>query len=398
MPSSWSNNRRSLKNVVHGVFQKAFATLALGLSLVGGLLNTGPAYAQPALRLDAQAWLLVDHHSGAVLTEHRADQPLAPASLTKLMTAYLVFERLRAGTLKLTDPVRVSASAAAAPASRLYLRAGESVSVEELLKGMIVRSANDATVALAEHVSGSETAFVAQMNERAEAWGMVRTRFVNATGLDRPGHVSTARDMSRTTSALIRDFPDYYAWFALKHYAYHKARQYNSNALLWRDDSVDGVKTGHTRGAGFCLVASAKRDDMRLIATVMGARDDGSRLNAAQRLLDYGFRNFETRLVYAANHPATQTRIWMGATAELALGVAENLYVTLPRGGYAKLKPQLTIEPLLQAPVKQGQKLGVLALKLEEQVLGEYPLVALQEIGAGGLFQRTVDGIRLWFH
>jgi len=371
---------------------------ATSLVLVAGLLHAGLVHAQPALSLDAQAWLLVDHHSGSVLTEHRADQPLAPASLTKLMTAYLVFERLRAGNMQLTDPVRVSATAAAAPASRLYLRAGESVTVEELLKGMIVRSANDATIALAEHVGGSEAAFVALMNARAHAWGMVHTHFVNATGLDRPGHISTARDMSRTTSALIRDFPDYYAWFALKQYAYHQARQYNSNALLWRDDSVDGVKTGHTRGAGFCLVASAKRDDMRLIATVMGARDDGGRLNAAQRLLDYGFRNFETRLVYAANHPAAQARVWMGTSEELPLGVSENLYVTLPRGWYAKLKPQLTIQPLLQAPVKQGQKLGVLALKLEEQVLGEYPLVALQEIAPGGLFQRTLDSVRLWFH
>lgn len=371
---------------------------ALGVIAVCGLLGSGAVVAQSTLRLDAQAWLLVDHHSGAVLAEHRADVPLPPASLTKLMTAYLVFEHLHAGRLQLADPVRASANAAAAPASRLSLRAGESVTVEELLKGMIVRSANDAAVALAEHVAGSEAAFVAQMNERARAWGMTRTHFVTATGLDRPGHISTARDMSRTASALIRDFPDYYAWFALKQYAYHKARQYNSNALLWRDDSIDGVKTGHTRGAGFCLVASARRDDMRLIATVMGARDDGSRLNAAQRLLDYGFLNFETRLVYAANHPATQARVWMGETEQLALGVAQNLYVTLPRGWYAKLKPQLTIDPLLQAPVKQGQKLGMLALKLEEQVLGEYPLVALQEIGAGGLFQRTVDGIRLWFH
>ena len=381
MRSSWLNSKRAAR-----------------LVLVAVLLKAGLAHAQPTLSLDAQAWLLVDHHSGSVLTEHRADQPLPPASLTKLMTAYLVFERLRAGSLQLTDPVRVSAAAAAAPASRLYLRAGESVTIEELLKAMIVRSANDATMALAEHVGGSEAAFVALMNERARAWGMVRTHFVNATGLDRPGHISTARDMSRTTSALIRDFPDYYSWFALKQYAYHQARQYNSNALLWRDDSVDGVKTGHTRGAGFCLVASAKRDDMRLIATVMGARDDGSRLNAAQRLLDYGFRNFETRLVYAANHPATQARVWMGTSEELPLGVSENLYVTLPRGWYAKLKPQLTIQPLLQAPVKQGQKLGVLALTLEEQVVGEYPLVALQEIGAGGLFQRTLDSVRLWFH
>lgn len=382
MPSSWSSS----------------AARALGRGIVCAGIGIGSAQAQTPPTLDAQAWLLVDHHSGSVLTEHHADRPLPPASLTKLMTAYLAFERLRAGLLRLTDPVRVSGHAASAPASRLYLRAGESVTVEELLKGMVVRSANDAAVALAEHIAGSEAAFAALMNERAQAWGMTRTYFVNATGLDRPGHISTARDMSRITSALIRDFPDYYAWFALKQYAYHKARQYNSNALLWRDDSVDGVKTGHTRGAGFCLVASAKRGDMRLIATVLGARDDGGRLDAAQRLLDYGFRTFETRLVYAANRPATQARVWMGETDQLALGVTENLYVTLPRGWYDKLRPQLTIDPALQAPVKQGQKLGVLALKLEEQVLGEYPLVALQEIGTGGLFQRTLDSVRLWFH
>lgn len=363
---------------------------------LGGL---AAAYAvPPPPAISAQAWLLVDHYSGSVLAEQNADIPLPPASLTKLMTAYLVFEKLRDGRLTPSAPVQVSAKAARMRAARMFLRPNQTVTVEALLKGMIIHSANDAAVALAEHVAGSEAAFVAEMNARAQAWGMTRTNFANATGLDEDGHVSTARDMSRIASALIRDFPEQYRWFALKEYSYKDIKQYNSNALLWRDDAVDGVKTGHTRLAGYCLIASAKRGAMRLIATVLGARSDGGRVAASQRLLDYGFTHFETRLVYAAQSPATEVRVWMGDSETLPLGPGDNIYLTLPRGWYAKLRARLTVKDMLYAPVRHGQKLGVLVLQLDEQVFAEYPLVALREIGNGGLFQRAVDGVRLWFH
>lgn len=367
------------------------ALAAFALLAAPGARATGP-------RLDAQAWLLVDHLSGSVLLEHNADRALPPASLTKLMTAYLVFERLRAGELKLADRVQISPRAATMRPSRVPLTVGDRVPVEQLLKAMIVRSANDAAVALAERVAGSETNFVGWMNARARAWGLRQTHFANATGLDAPGHLSSARDMSRLTSALLRDFPDYYAWFGIKQFAFNGTNLYNSNPLLWRDAQIDGVKTGVTGQAGYCLIASAKRNDMRLIATVLGARHAGGRSDAVTRLLDYGFRHFETRLLYATDRPATQVRVWRGQTPLLPLGVTENVYITLPRGWHDKLRTRLSLPPVLEAPIQRGQRLGRLGLIVDEQPIGEYPLIALQEIGAGGFFQRTLDSVRLTFH
>ena len=276
----------------------------------------------------------MDHDSGQVLAEHNADKPLAPASLTKLMVSYLVFEQLRANKLKPEEPVRVSARAGATNGARLFLRPETAIALETLLKGMIVRSANDATIALAEHLGGNETAFVATMNDKARQLGLSRTRFVNVTGLDREGHVSTARDLTRLASQLVRDFPDYYRWFALREFTWQDIRQYNRNALLWRDNTVDGVKTGQTKTAGWCLIASAQRNHMRLIATVLGAKDNNGRFDAGQRLLEYGFRHYETRLLYAADVPATRVRVWLGDDSELPLGVSRNLYLTLPRGDH----------------------------------------------------------------
>lgn len=345
----------------------------------------------------AQAWLLVDSHSGTVLAERDADRPMPSASLTKLMTAYLVLEQVRAGGLRLRDRVTVSREAALARGAGVFLRPGASLSVEELLKAMIVRSANDATVALAERVAGSEAQFVARMNERARAWGLAHTRFANSTGLDAPGHVSTARDLTRLAVALVRDFPEQYAWFRLREISVHRLKYYNNNALLWRDASVDGLKTGYTRGAGWCLVGSARRGDMRLVATVLGAPTEAARVDAAQRLLDYGFRNFETKLVYAADRPTAEVRVWMGSAPTLPLGVREDLYVTLPRGWHPRLRARLTVKDTLEAPVRLGERIGVLALSLDDRLLAEYPLVALREVGTGGWIARTVDTFALWF-
>lgn len=344
----------------------------------------------------AQAWLLVDYATGSVLTERNADRPLPPASLTKLMTAYLVFERLKAGQIRLTDTVSISQPATRARGSRMRLKPDSQIPVEDLIKSMLVRSANDATVALAEHVAGSEALFVAQMNARARTWGLHGTTFVNSTGLDVPGHLSTARDVSRVAAALIRDFPDYYRWFSLRDFSYNQTMHRNSNRLLWRDGAVDGMKTGYTQHAGWCLVASAQHEQTRLIATVFGAPSDRWRVDASKRLLDYGFRNFETHLVYSASRPATEARVWLGDSAVVPLGVAENLYVTLPRGMRNRMHTRLTIQDMLYAPVRYGQRLGVLTLQLDDKVYAEYPLVALKEVPTGGMIQRAVDNLQLW--
>ncbi len=355
---------------------------------------THAAESPPAV--GAAAWLLVDHDSGAVLAEHNADSPRAPASLTKLMVAYLAFERLREGKLRLDEPVRVSERAWATNGARLFLRPDTTITVEELLKGMIVRSANDATLALAEHLGGSAEQFAALMNEKARVLGLTHTRFINVTGLDREGHISTARDLTRLAGILARDFPERYPWFALKEFVWEDIRQYNRNALLWRDDAVDGVKTGQTKTAGWCVIASAKRGPMRLTATVLGAKDDAARFDAAQRLLDWGFRRFETRLLYAAEVPATKVRVWLGDDPVLPLGVAQNLYLTLPRGDHERLRARLTVHDRQTAPIARGQKVGTLTLELNGKSYAEHPLVAMKEIGAGNALQRAWDELRLW--
>jgi D-alanyl-D-alanine carboxypeptidase (penicillin-binding protein 5/6) len=350
----------------------------------------------PAPVVNAEAWLLVDHDSGRVLAEHNADKPLAPASLSKLMTAYLLFEKLKNGKLHLDEKITASEPALGAKGARLFLRPGEATTVEDLLKGMIALSANDATVLLAEHVSGSEKNFVSEMNVKARTLGMNHTQFANATGHDAEEQYATAHDLSRLASALIRDFPDYYKWFALKEFTYRQIKQYNHNALLWRDTSVDGLKTGQTRAAGYGLVASGMREHMRLIATVLGAKNENARVEAGQKLIDYGFRHFETRLLYAADSPATHVRVWLGDTRALPVGVPQNLYLTLPRGTHEKLRARLTIPDRVVAPVSLGQKVGSLALDLDQQPIAEYPLVAHKEVGPGNLFRRSLDNIQLW--
>ena len=361
---------------------------------------------------NAQAWLLMDHDSGQVLAEHNADKPLAPASLTKLMVAYLVFEQLRANKIKPEEPVRVSARAGATNGARLFLRPQTEVPLETLLKGMIVRSANDATIALAEHLGGNddsrdgggraasgtaaEEKFVAAMNDKARQLGLAHTHFTNVTGLDHEGHVSTARDLTRLASQLVRDFPDYYRWFALREFTWQDIRQHNRNALLWRDGNVDGIKTGQTKAAGWCLIASAQRNRMRLIATVLGAKDDNGRFDAGHKLLEHGFRRYETRLLYAADVPATRVRVWLGDDSELPLGVSRNLYLTLPRGDHEKLRARLTVQDMQTAPIRRGQPVGKLVLELDQKPYAEYPLVALKEIREGNMLQRGWDKLRLW--
>ena len=374
---------------------KRFSGLLFATLLSGGVATAAPPEIPPP-DIEAPAWVLVDHDSGQMLAGRNSEKPLAPASLTKLMTAYVLFGQLKTGKFQLDDKIAISPKAAKTSGARLFLRPGTTASAEELLKGMIVVSANDAAIALAEHAATNVAKFVMEMNVTARALELRQTVFVNVTGHDEKGHVSTAHDLARLTSALIRDFPEYYKWFAQKEFTYRDITQYNHNALLWRDPSVDGVKTGQTRSAGYCLSASANHDGMRLIATVLGARDESARVSAGQKLLEHGFRHFETRLLYAADVPALRVRLWMGNQSMLPLGMRHNLYLTLPRGWHEKLHARLVVKETLSAPVHQGQVMGTLALALDRKPYAEYPLVALQEVGTGNIFQRTIDRVQLW--
>jgi D-alanyl-D-alanine carboxypeptidase (penicillin-binding protein 5/6) len=368
------------------------------------LFATGLAHAEPtsslapaAPNLAAKGYILQDSHSGYVLAEKNADARLEPASLTKLMTGYAVFRDLRSGKLRLDDTVRISRKAWRTPGSRMFVLVDTDVTVEELLKGMIIQSGNDASVALAEHIAGSEEAFAVIMNELARNLGMHGTYFANATGLPHPEHYSTARDLALLTHTLIREFPEYYRWYSEKSYTYSNIQQYNRNRLLWSDDSVDGVKTGHTDSAGYCLVASAQRGDMRLVSVVMGTNSEEARAKESQKLLNYGFRFFETRLLYRAAEPLKTMPVWKGKTDSLPLGIADELYVTLPRGHYDKLKASLTVERIIQAPARKGQPFGTINLRMGETTIAERPLIALQEVSEGSLWRKMVDGLMLMF-
>ena len=343
--------------------------------------------------IDARGYILIDYHSGDVLAEKGADERMEPASLTKMMTAYILLDELARGKIKLSDEVLISEKAWRMPGSRTFVEVGKRVPVETLLKGMIVQSGNDATVALAEYVAGDEDVFVAMMNQTAKKLGMSASHFVNSTGLPDPDHYSTPRDLAILARALIRDFPEHYAWYSIKKFKYNGIEQFNRNKLLWRDDSVDGLKTGHTESAGYCLVASAKRDQMRLISVMLGAKSENGRARESQKLLNYGFRFFETHRLYAPYKALTKVRVWKGEVEEMALGLAQELYVTIPRGEYDNLKATMKIEPRITAPVNKGQRYGSVVVSLEGKKLAEAPLVALQDVPEGGLIQSLKDEV-----
>lgn len=359
-----------------------------------------PAPPQPA----ARAWILLDHHSGRVLAEHDADQPLEPASITKLMTAYLVFEALATGRLRLDEPVTISEKAWRNPevpgwmdGSRMFVEVGSRVPVEDLLRGMIVQSGNDATLALAEHLAGSEAAFVEWMNRKAAELGLRASHFANSTGWPAPGHHMSARDIALLASALIRDFPQYYHYYSEKRYTYNDIPQANRNTLLWRDPSVDGLKTGHTESAGYCLAASAERDGMRLIAVVMGTAGPRERADAAQRLLDWGFRFYETHRLWAAGEAIRNEPVWGGRAETVPLGLTADLYLTVPRGHAEALKPLLELPERLWAPLEAGQVVGELRVELDGAVLATRPVVALEAVAEAGLLRRWWDRLRRWW-
>nr|WP_235726735.1 D-alanyl-D-alanine carboxypeptidase family protein [Methylocaldum szegediense] len=347
--------------------------------------------------IGAKAYILADFNSGRVLAESNADERLEPASLTKIMTAYVVFRELAAGHLKLDDQVRISEKAWRTEGSRMFAQVGTQVSVEALLKGMIVQSGNDASVALAEHIAGDEAVFAQMMNQQAERLGMKNTHYKNSMGLPDPEHYTTARDLVTLTRAMIEEFPEYYKWHAIKEFEFNGIKQHNRNRLLWRDPTVDGVKTGHTQNAGYCLVASSLRDGMRLISVVMGAKSDNDRANANQALLNYGYRFFETRPIYKANEKLSETRVWKGEDTEVALGLKRDFYVTFPRGQYDNLKAGMEIDGTVIAPVKQGDRLGTVKVTFNDQIVGQQDLIALKAVNRGGFFRRTFDQVRLFF-
>ncbi len=351
--------------------------------------------APPALK--ARAWLLLDFHSGRVLAESNIDARAEPASLTKMMTIYTVAELLKERRIKLTDLVPVSARARGMIGSRMFVEGGSRVTLEELMKGDIIQSGNDASVALAEYVGGSEKVFASLMNQNAARIGMTGTSFANSTGLPDASHYSTAHDLARLAVALIRDHPDIYPWFSIKQFTHGNITQPNRNKLLWRDASVDGIKTGYHETAGYCLAASALRDGMRLVAIVLGTDSEDARADAAQTLLNYGFQFFETRKLFTGGVPIKDTRVWKGEVDSLSLGVQQDLHVTYPRGLSRHLKTVIRLEGKLIAPIRAGNPQGRLDVIVDGQSVAERPVIALESIAAAGIVGRTVDTVRLWF-
>jgi D-alanyl-D-alanine carboxypeptidase (penicillin-binding protein 5/6) len=335
----------------------------------------------------------MDMDSNALLAAKDIEQRLEPASLTKIMTAYAVFSELRNGSISLSDEVLVSEKAWKTPGSRMFIEVDKRVSVDDLLKGMIVQSGNDASVALAEHVAGSEEAFANLMNDHARRLGMQDTNFVNSTGLPDPQHYTTPRDIALVTQAMIREFPERYRMYSIREFTFNDIRQHNRNRLLWRDDAVDGVKTGHTEAAGYCLVSSAKRDGMRLISVVMGTDSENARIEESQSLLNFGFRFYETHRLYGAGDRLTRARVWFGATEEVSLGLADDLYVTIPRRQYDQLDARTELRPDLRAPLAKGDAVGEVVVELEGQTVTRQPLVALAAVPEGGIWRKVVDNV-----
>lgn len=347
-----------------------------------------------APNIQATAYVLVDYDSGKTIASLNPENRIEPASLTKIMTGYVVISELKNGTIQLDDEVTISTKAWQMPGSRMFIEVGKKVTVQDLIKGMVIQSGNDASVALAEHVAGSEEVFSELMNRYAQSLGMTNTHFVNATGLPDPNHYTTAADLAILTQALIQNFPEEYQWYSQKKFTYNGITQYNRNKLLWQDPSVDGLKTGHTESAGFCLVTSAKREEMRLISVLLGAEDAKQRVQESQKLLNYGFRFFETHKLYDQGQRLNETRIWEGKQDMLGLGLTETLYITIPRGQYKNLVIESSIDPQITAPVKNGQQLGKIFVSFNNETLVEKPLVALETVEEGSFFKKLFDQIK----
>lgn len=370
--------------------------------LVLSLVCAGSALAQqqpvpPALA--AKSWLLLEMGSGQMLTAEKPDERLEPASLTKLMTAYLTFSAIHKKTIALTQPLPVSEKAWRTGGSKMFVRVDTQVPVEDLIKGMIVQSGNDACVTLAEAIAGSEENFAQMMNREAQRLGMKSSSFRNSTGLPDPEHYTTARDLSILAGALIRDFPEEYKkYYSMKEFTYNGITQPNRNRLLFIDPSVDGVKTGHTDAAGYCLISSALRDKRRLLSVVLGTASDSARATESLKLLNWGFLSYDAVTLFAKEQPVASLRVWKGQQSQVKAGFNSDLAIAVPKGYAESVKSEFIAEPRLIAPIELGQKLGTLKVSVDGKPYGEYPVVALEKIEIGNIFIRILDTIRLWFN
>lgn len=371
-----------------------FARFLLAFLLLLGAQSRAEVLQPPPIA--ARSWLLMDAAAGQLLASANADERVEPASLTKLMTAYLVFTALRNKSLALEQSVPVSERAWRAGGSRMFIEPRKPVTVDELLHGMIVQSGNDACVALAEAVAGSEDVFAQMMNREAKRLGMKDTNFTNASGLPDPKHYSTASDLALLAAALIRDFPDYYRYYSTREYRYNNITQQNRNRLLWLDPNVDGVKTGYTEAAGYCLIASARRGPRRLLSVVLGAASDSVRAQESLKLLNFGFQFFDTVRLYEKGRAINALPVWKGSESRLNAGVAADLNVAVPKGSGERLKAELvSMQPLL-APISAGQRVGTIRVSLDNKLLGEFPAVALESVAVAGILGRAWDTVRLW--
>ncbi|KAF0284456.1 D-alanyl-D-alanine carboxypeptidase family protein [Spiribacter roseus] len=349
-------------------------------------------------QLGADGYILMDFHSGRVLVDQNSDVRRDPASITKVMTAFVVFNELRSGDLAMDEPVRISEKAWRAPGSRMFIEVGNDIPVNDLIRGMIIQSGNDASIALAEHIAGSESTFAALMNQYAAELGMTNTHYTNATGLPGDEHYSTAADTARLVQALIERFPDYYRLYSEREFTWGGITQSNRNRMLWQDPSVDGVKTGYTEAAQYCLATSAERDGMRLISVVMGAETPEQRVSQSKSLLNYGYRFFETHRLYAADEPIETPRLWKGVADTLPVGVAEDVFITLPADTYDQLDARIRLNEPLEAPVAAGDRVGRLSVSRNDEVVRERDIIALETVPEAGFVGRTIDTVRLWLN
>ena len=370
------------------------------LIVLGLFVNTASA-ARPLIipappQLAATAYLLIDANTGKVLVEHNTDEQLPPASLTKMMTSYIVSGEIHGGNLREDELVNISVRAWKMGGSKMFVREGTQVPVKDLLRGVIIQSGNDASVALAEHLAGSEEAFADVMNQQAALLGMNNTHFKNATGWPVEGHLTTAADLATLAQALVNDYPDHYSLYSEKYFKYNGINQPNRNKLLFRDKNIDGMKTGHTEAAGYCLVSSGVKDGMRLIAVVMGTRSEEARAAESQKLLSYGFRYFQTHRIYSAGEVLNKARVWAGKSENVDLGLSEDIYLTIPRGAQDALEAEMHIDEVIKAPLSAGQELGNLTIRLEDEQLVDVPLVSVQAVEEAGFFARLWDSLRLF--
>jgi serine-type D-Ala-D-Ala carboxypeptidase (penicillin-binding protein 5/6) len=359
--------------------------------------NNIPTITPSPPSINAKAYILIDIDSGKILAEKNSEKKLPPASLTKMMTLYVISNALKSGQISLQDTLRISKKAWKTGGSRMFVKEGQQVSIEDLVKGIIVDSGNDACVAMAEHLSGSNQGFSDIMNQQAKLLGMKNSNFTDSTGLPKKDLYTTAHDLAILGRALVTDFPQYYHWYKQKWFTFNGIRQPNRNRLLWRDSQVDGIKTGHTNEAGYCLVSSSKRDEMRLIAVVLGSPNETARADDSERLLNYGFRFYETHELYKAGIAITELPLYKGKTDQLSVGLASSQFVTIPSGQYKRLSVNTKIPKHLVAPIKKGQVVGELIIKFDDNIITTKPLHALTDEPQGGFFTRMKDGVKITF-